>query len=189
MLQTIVKRIAITSTKANLYTVGPNLTAAAIQLTTTWLSDRLQQRASIACGALFVSFLAWILLATLDLVNNVGVGYFLTYLLTFGTFTPGILVPVWIASNTTTTTGRALRLGLNFMGQNLAGIISSAVFRDQDAPVYKPALITVACCQATFMVVCLGLREHFRRLNKKLDSGEVVHVSGGKERPEYRYAV
>lgn len=45
---------------------------------------------------------------------------------------------------------------------------------------YKPALITVACPQAVFMIVCLGLREHFRRLNKKLETGEVVHVSGGK---------
>jgi hypothetical protein len=75
------------------------------------------------------------------------------------------------------------------MGQNLAGIISSAVFRTEDAPIYKTALITVACFQAAFMVVCLGLREYFRRLNKKLDNGEVVHVSGGKERPEYRYAL
>ena len=136
-----------------------------------------------------MSFIAWILLATLDLVHNVHVGYFLTYLLTFGTFTPGILVPVWIASNTTTTTGRAFRLGLNFFGQNIAGIISSCAFRAQDAPVYKPALITIACCQAAFMIVCLGVREYYRRLNKKLDSGELVHVSGGKERPEYRYAV
>ncbi|KAI1773189.1 MFS general substrate transporter [Hypoxylon cercidicola] len=188
-LPTIVKRIAITPAKANLYTVGPNLTAAAVQLATTWVSDRFQQRATIACGTLFVSFLAWILLAVLNLVKHVEVGYFLTYLLTFGTFTPGILVPVWVASNTTTTTGRAFRLGLNFMAQNLAGIISSAVFRAEDAPVYKPALITVACCQAVFIVVCLGLREHFRRLNKKLERGEIVHVSGGKERPEYRYAL
>jgi hypothetical protein len=187
--QTIVKRIAIVPAKANLYTVGPNLTAAAIQLLTTWTSDRLQQRAFVAVGTLAVSLIAWILLAVLDLVNNVHVGYFLTYLITFGTFTPGILVPVWIASNTTTSTGRAFRLGLNFMAQNLAGIVSSAVFRPQDAPVYKPALITVACCQGAFIIICLFLREHFRRQNKKLDSGELVHVSGGKARPGYRYAV
>lgn len=74
------------------------------------------------------------------------------------------------------------------MAQNLAGIISSAVFRAQDAPVYQPALVTVACCQAVFMVICLGLKENYRRLNNKLDSGEIVHISGGKERPGYRYA-
>lgn len=185
----MVKRLAITSSKANLYTVGPNLVAAAVQLATTYASDYFQQRATIACGTLFVSFLAWILLGTLDLVNNVKAGYFLTYLITFGTFTPGILVPVWVASNTTTTTGRAFRLGMNFMAQNLAGIISSSVFRAKDAPIYKPALITVASCQAAFMVVCLGMREYYRRLNKKLDSGETVYVSGGVERPEYRYAL
>lgn len=183
------KRIAIIPSKANLYTVGPNLTAAAVQLTTTFLADRFQQRAYLSVGTLFVSFIAWILLAVLNLVKHVEVGYFLTYLITFGTFMPGILVPTWVASNTTTTTGRAFRLGLNFMAQNLAGIISSSVFRQQDAPIYKPALITVACCQAVFMVICLGLREHYRRLNKKLDRGEMVHVSGGKEWPAYRYAL
>ncbi|KAJ4300697.1 hypothetical protein N0V90_002785 [Kalmusia sp. IMI 367209] len=188
-LPTIVKRLAITPAKANLYTVGPNLVAAAVQLTTTYVSDLFQQRAFIAVGTLFVSFLAWILLGTLNLVTHVKVGYFLTYLITFGTFTPGILVPVWLASNTTTTTGRAFRLGLNFMAQNLAGVVSSSVFRAQDAPVFKPALITVACCQAAFMIVCLALREHYRRENIKLEKGEKVHVSGGEERPEYRYAV
>ena len=70
------KRIVITSSKINLYSVGPNLTAAAIQLTTTWFPDKLQQRAYVAVGTLFVSFIAWILLATLDLVHNVLVGYF-----------------------------------------------------------------------------------------------------------------
>ncbi|KAF2811329.1 MFS general substrate transporter [Mytilinidion resinicola] len=188
-LPTMVKRLAKVPSKSNLYTVGPNLVAAAVQLSTTFLSDHFQQRATIACGTLFVSFLAWILLATLDLVHNVKVGYFLTYLITFGTFTPGILVPVWLSSNTTTTTGRALRLGISFMGQNLAGIISSVAFRAQDAPTYKPALVTVASCQAAFIVVCLSLREYYRRENKKLESGEVVHFSGGKERPEYRYAL
>lgn len=51
--------------------MGPNLTAAAVQLTTTFLSDRFQQRATIAVGTLFVSFVAWILLAALDFVNMV----------------------------------------------------------------------------------------------------------------------
>ncbi|KAF7559925.1 hypothetical protein G7046_g4224 [Stylonectria norvegica] len=170
-LPTIVKRIAVIPSKSNLW---PNLTAAFIQLSTTWLSDRYQQRASFAVGALFVSFIAWILLATLDLVHSVHVGYFLTYLITFGTFTPGILVPIWIASNTTTTTGRAMRLGLNFMGQNLAGIISSSVFRAQDAPIYKPALITIACTQVSYYKFAAsypGLILHMFGAKYKQDAG------------------
>jgi hypothetical protein len=185
----MVKRLAVEPAKSNLYTVGPNLTAAAIQLVTTWASDFFQQRASIAIGTLFVSFLSWILLATLDLVRQVEVGYFLTYLITFGTFTPGLLVPVWLASNTHTTTGRATRLGMAFMTQNLAGLISSPVFREQDAPVYKPALITVASCQAAFMVICLFMRQYYVGLNKKLDRGEVSGIKGLEDRPKYRFAI
>ena len=75
------------------------------------------------------------------------------------------------------------------MAQNLAGIVSSAVFRQEDAPIYKTALITIASCQGAFMIVCLALREHYRRENKKLESGEKVHISGGLERPGYRYAL
>lgn len=189
LFQTLVKRLTKSTPKANLYTVGPNLTASAIQLTTTWFSDRYQQRASIACGTVMVSLLAWILLGTLDLVHHPQVGYFLTYLITFATFTPSCLVPVWLASNVHTTTGRSVALGLNYMAMNLAGIASSLVFRPQDAPVYRPALITIGITQGIFVIACLALRQYYVRLNKKLDSGEIPHAPGMEARPQYRYAV
>jgi hypothetical protein len=110
-------------------------------------------------------------------------------MITFGTFTPGILVPAWVASNTHTTTGRALTLGLLYMGQNLAGIASSAVFRSQDAPVYKPALITVAVTQGIFIIVCLSQRQWFASVNKKLDKGEITSVVGIEENPNFRFAL
>jgi hypothetical protein len=88
--------------------------------------------------------LAFILLGVLPLQNYPKVGYFITYLITFGTFTPGIITASWLSSNYTTSNERATVLGLYYMLINLAGIISSAVFREQDAPVYKPALINVA---------------------------------------------
>ncbi|WYZ46061.1 hypothetical protein EsH8_IX_000286 [Colletotrichum jinshuiense] len=188
-LPTLVKRLTKDATKANLYTVGPNLTASVCQLTITWFSDRYQQRASISCGTLVISLLAWILLGTLDLVNHQKVGYFITYLITFATFVPSNLVPVWLASNVPTTTGRAVALGLNYMAMNLAGIISSMVFRAEDAPVYRPALITVGITQGVFIVACLALRQYYVRLNKKLDAGEMAHAPGMEARPEYRYAI
>lgn len=114
---------------------------------------------------------------------------YLQYLITFGTFTPGILVPAWVASNTHTTTGRALTLGLLFMGQNFAGIVSSAVFRAQDAPIYKPALVTVAVTQGVFIVVCLLQRQYYARVNKKLDQGDVGRVAGMELNLDFRYAL
>ncbi|TVY59486.1 putative transporter [Lachnellula cervina] len=188
-LPTMVKRLTIDTPRANLYTVGPNLTAAFIQLTTSWFSDKIQQRATVAAGVLLVSLIGFVLLGTLDLIHNVKVGYFITYLITFGTFTPGILVPAWVASNTHTTTGRAVTLGLLFAGQNLAGIISSAVFRAQDAPIYKPALITVAVTQGVYILVSLAQRQYYVKINKKLDNGKITEVIGIESNPGFRFAL
>lgn len=185
----MIKRLTKDTVKANLYTVGPNLTASVIQLTTTWFSDRYQQRASIACGTTVVSLIAWILLGTLDLVHHAKVGYFLTYLITFATFTPSNLIPVWLSSNVPTTTGRAVALGLTYMAMNLAGIVSSVSFRDEDAPVYRPALITVGITQGVFVVICLAMRQYYVALNRKLDRGEIPHAPGMEARPQYRYAI
>ncbi|KAI2781640.1 MFS general substrate transporter [Daldinia loculata] len=188
-LPTMIKRLTSEATTANLYTVGPNLTASVFQVTICWLSDRYQQRATFACGTTVISLVAWILLGTLDLVHKPQVGYFLTYLITFATFIPSNLVPAWLSSNTPTTTGRAISLGLNYMAMNLAGIISSLVYRTEDAPVYRPALITVGCTQGIFVVTALVMRQYYAGLNKKLDSGELPCAPGMEARPEYRYAV
>ncbi|KAF7562324.1 hypothetical protein G7046_g1811 [Stylonectria norvegica] len=188
-LPTMVKRLTKDTPKANLYTIGPNLTASVIQLITTWCSDRYQQRASITCATTVVSLIAWILLGTLDLVDHVPVGYFLTYLITFATFTPSNLVPVWLSANVPTTTGRAVALGLNYGAMNLAGIVSSVTFRDQDAPVYRPALITVGVTQGVFVVVCMIMRQYYVHKNRELDEGKVAHAPGMEGRPQYRYAI
>ncbi|KAL2216043.1 major facilitator superfamily domain-containing protein [Thermoascus aurantiacus ATCC 26904] len=149
-LPVMIKRLTDDTVQASLYTIGPNLTAVVIQLTTCYLSDRMQQRAWFSMGSILVSMIGWILLGSLDLVNH------LTYLLTFGTFTPALLIPAWVGVNTPSASGRAVALGLVSMFQNLGGIISSAVYRAQDAPVYRPALITVSDFQGVFIVICLG---------------------------------
>lgn len=187
--KTMIKRLTKDTVKANLYTVGPNLVASVVQLTMTWLSDRYQQRATYASGSLVVSILGWILLGTLDLVNQPKVGYFLTYLIPCATFVPSNLVPVWLSSNTPTTTGRAVSLGLNYTFMNLAGIVSSKTWRDQDAPVYRPALITVGVTQGVFIIVAMAMRQYYVRQNKKLDSGELKHAPGMENRPQYRFAI
>lgn len=162
-----------------------------MQLTITWLSDRYQQRAYYACGSVLFSILAWILLGVLDLENHPGpqVGYFLTYLLPTVTFIPSNLVPVWLSSNTPTTTGRAVSLGLSFTFMNLAGVISSYSFRSQEAPVHKTALLLAGATQAAFAVVAMAMRWYYASMNRKLDRGELPYAPGMAKRPGYRYAV
>lgn len=165
--------------------------ASVVQLTITWLSDRYQQRAYYACGSVIASILGWILLGVLDLQEHPGpqVGYFLTYLLPCVTFIPSNLVPVWLSSNTPTTTGRAISLGLSFTFMNLAGIISSYSVRAEEAPVHKTALLLAGTTQAAFAVTALAMRWYYSSMNKKLDQGVIPYAPGMAKRPGYRYAV
>jgi sugar phosphate permease len=188
-LPVIIKRLTVDTVKANLFTIGPNLSASVALLSASYLSDRFSQRALFSCGALCISLIGFVLLGSLDLVNLVEVGYLLTFLLTFGVFTPGLLTPVWLSSNIPKTTGRAVALGLSYMSQNMAGIVSSLVFRNEDAPVYRPALITAAVCQAGYIVAAVTLRQHYISVNRKIDRAEMPHAEGMEKRPDYRYAI
>ena len=187
-LPVIIKRLTVSPITANLYTIGPNLSASVALLSASYLSDRFAQRAFIASGTLAVSLLGFVLLGSLNLVKLVEVGYFLTFLLTFGVFTPGILTPVWLASNIPTTTGRAVALGMSYTAQNMAGIVSSLVFRNQDAPIFRPALITAGVCQGGYIIVAIILRQYYVRLNKKIASGE-FEVKGMEGNTTYKYAI
>ena len=173
----MIKRLAHSTSKANLYTLGPNLFAAVVQLTTCYLSDLTQQRAIFNLVPVTISMIGWILLASLPLVHEAGVGYFLMYVQIFGTFTPGVLVTTWVAENNPSTSRRAVALGLVAMFQNLGGIVSSCVYRQQDAPAYRPALITIAACQFGFLVICFAMRVAYARLNTSL----------AREGNEFRY--
>lgn len=185
----MVKRIATSTPKANLYTVGPNLVAAAVQIVSSWISDRYQQRALVSFCTLIVSMIGFILLATLDLVHHTDVGYFITYLITFGTYMPELLMPLWLSSNLTSASARAVALGLFIGGQNIGGILSSALFRDEYQPVYKPALIAVATCQGLLLVALLVMRQVYVILNKKLERGEIDPPEGMEKNSSFRYAV
>lgn len=195
-LPSMIRRLTRDTARANLFTIGPHLTAMASQLGATFFNNRVQQRGLlIACFA-GVAGVAWVLLATLDLSSSgagdrrgVDVGYFLTYLIMAGTFTPPPLVAEWIASNSPTSTGRALRLGMFATAIPIGGIISSVAFRAQDAPVYQRGLLTCASFIVLLAVLAAGMRVHFARLNARMDRGEDVGVAPGFERSEWRHAL
>lgn len=181
--------MTISTPKANLYTVGPNLVGAGLEVFWCWLSDRLQQRALVATGAMVFAIIGFICLAVVDTTTHIGAGYFFTYLLQVGTFTSGVLVPSWLSTNIPNPTKRATALGMLYLFTNLAGIISSASFRTQDAPIYRPALTVTGCFQAGFVLSGLAMRQYFVKKNKDLDSGKVQSVKEMEHNPDYRYAM
>jgi hypothetical protein len=134
--------------KANLYTIAPNLSGGVFIVLVCWLLDK----TSNMCHRLGGHFCRWLHLpgnsryhtsywSWILFVRNTGQLFYWeltkysTLLLTFGAFTPAMLIPAWLSSNTIPTSGRATTLGLITGLQNIAGIISSKAFHSQDAPV------------------------------------------------------
>ncbi|KAI0002813.1 major facilitator superfamily domain-containing protein [Xylariaceae sp. FL0662B] len=173
-LPTMIQRLATETVKTNLYTIAPNLSGAVFIVVVCVLSDYYLQRALFIILSTGVSMLGFILLGSLDLTRLVGVGYFCTFLITFGTFTSAVLVPAWASGNIVSRSGRATTLGLISGLQNLGGIISSLVFRSEDAPVYRPALITSGIFQGCVVILAAGAWVWYRRENRRKGSDGVV---------------
>ncbi|KAI5926581.1 major facilitator superfamily domain-containing protein [Camillea tinctor] len=167
-LPTMIKRLTTDTVKANLYTIAPNLSGAVFITVVCMVSDYLLQRALLIVLSTAVSMVGFVLLGSLDLTRLVEVGYFCTFLITFGTFTSAVLVPAWVSGNIVSRSGRATVLGLISGLQNLGGIISSLSFRSEDAPVYRPALITSGVFQGCVFVLAAGVWVWYRRQNRIL---------------------
>lgn len=83
-LPTMIKRLTKDTITANLYTIAPNLNGAIWIIAMCWVSDRFQSRAFCSMVAMGVSMIGFICLGTIDLVRQTGLGYFFTFMLTFG---------------------------------------------------------------------------------------------------------
>lgn len=66
----------------------------------------------------------------------------------------------------------------------LGGIIGSLVFREHDAPQYRPGLWAAITSQLITIVIVLGLTVKFKRDNKKVDRGE-TQIEGSDQGFKY----
>ncbi|KAB8278327.1 major facilitator superfamily domain-containing protein [Aspergillus minisclerotigenes] len=67
----------------------------------------------------------------------------------------------------------------------IGGIVSSLVFRSQDAPGYRPGMWTTIACNLLMLVIVAAMSLWFRRSNREADRGERV-IEGS---PEFRYTI
>ena len=74
-----------------------------------------------------------------------------------GTSAPSVLLDVWYNNNIASENKRVLLTGIGVPLANLMGVVSSNIFRPQDAPKYIPALATTAAFGATGFVLTLLL--------------------------------
>ncbi|KAJ8130943.1 hypothetical protein O1611_g2685 [Lasiodiplodia mahajangana] len=171
-LPQIVQRIVKDTVRVNLYTVAPNITGAVSLLILAFSSDLLRIRFPFICLGFALTFTGFIIYAAIsDLERQIQLAYYATFMMTWGTSAPSVLLSTWYNNN---VAHEGQRLALTSVGvplANLMGLVASNVFREQDKPKYEPALITTASFGGFGFLVagCLGLYMAFdnRRRNRR----------------------
>ncbi|KAI1309929.1 major facilitator superfamily transporter [Xylaria venustula] len=177
-LPQIVQRIVKDTVQVNLYTVAPNITGAVTLLILAFSSDLLRIRFPFICLGFALSFTGFIIYAAIDDVQRqLKLAYYATFMMTWGTSAPSVLLSTWYNNN---VAHEGQRLALTSVGvplANLMGLVASNVFREQDKPKYAPALITTASYGGFGFIVaaCLGL--YMTLDNKRRNRRQGVNLS------------
>lgn len=163
----IIERLGFTTVKTNLYTVAPNVTGAVMLLVLAFSSDAARLRSPFIVLGFLLTFIGFIVYAAIDDVQRqLHVAYFATFMMTWGTSAPSVLLSTWYNNNIAHEGRRVLLTSIGVPLANLMGLVSSNVFRQQDKPKYEPALITVACFGAVGATLA-GLLGLFMFLDNK----------------------
>ncbi|KAH9929018.1 MFS general substrate transporter [Epithele typhae] len=160
-------------------------------------SDYARIRFPFIAAGFLLTFIGFIVYATIDVERELHVAYFATFMMTWGTSAPSVLLSTWY-NNNVAHEGR--RLALTSVGvplANVMGLVSSNIFRNRDAPRYIPALIVTAAFGAVGAAVTLCLGAYMVLDNRRMDAREGVRrraldvstekLREGPKSPEFRW--
>ncbi|KIM99928.1 hypothetical protein OIDMADRAFT_125871 [Oidiodendron maius Zn] len=168
-LAIITQRLGYSVVKTNLYTVAPALSASIVLVMVCFASDYFKTRGIIMAGVLCLSVIGYIILMTVDVAKQRGVAYFAIFLCTIGAYPMSVIFSAWVMDNITNLNARALTTGCLISIGNAAGLISSNIFFQNEAPRYISALIGNAVCAGVCMIFCIGYVVWMRLENKRRD--------------------
>ncbi|KAL9062903.1 MAG: hypothetical protein Q9157_008552 [Trypethelium eluteriae] len=152
-LPQIVARLGYSTVKTNLYTVAPNISGAVALLLLAFASDATKLRFPFIALGFVLTFVGFIVYATIDVEKQLRVAYFATFMMTWGTSAPSVILSTWYNNNVAHEGRRVTLTSVGVPMANLMGVVPSNVFQNRDAPKYIPALATTAA----FGVVGSGL--------------------------------
>lgn len=175
-LPQIVARLGFSTVKTNLYTVAPNISGAIMLLILAFASDYTRWRFPfIAAGFLF-TFIGFIIYVSIDVLHDKHVAYFACFMMTWGTSAPSVLLDVWYNNNIAHEGKRVVLTSFGVPLANLMGVVSSNIFRNQDAPKYIPALATTAAFGGLGCILTVALGLYMMADNRKRDKLQGVKI-------------
>ncbi|PON22055.1 hypothetical protein TGAM01_v209125 [Trichoderma gamsii] len=197
-LPQIIARLQYSTVKTNLYTVAPNVTGAVMLLVLAFASDFTRLRFPFIVLGFLLSFIGFIIYASIDdVTKQLHVAYFATFMMCWGTSAPSVLLSTWYNNNIAHEGRRITLTSVGVPLANVMGLVSSNIFRAQDAPRYEPALITTACFGAAgaLIALCMGLfmiwdnKRRDRQQGVKIDPRDIPtsRLRDGPNAPEFRW--
>lgn len=196
-LPQIVGRLKYSKVKTNLYTVAPNISGAVMLLILAFTSDFTRLRSPFIALGFALTFIGFIIYATLDVTHEIKVAYFACFMMTWGTSAPSVLLSTWYNNNVAHEGRRVTLTSIGVPLANLMGVVSSNIFRTQDAPEYIPALATTAAFGATgcFFAILLGTYMWFDNGRRNRNQGvktsardvSTALLRDGPSVPEFRW--
>ncbi|KAK8048777.1 hypothetical protein PG994_010507, partial [Apiospora phragmitis] len=130
-----------------------------------YLGDKYKNRLLFSTVGMIIAILGMLLIACLPASNSPGrlVGYYLTQ----ASPTPFVALLSLISTNVAGWTKKTTVAAMYLIGYCVGNIIGPQVFRDKDAPQYRPAEITIVVCYAVSLVDLLFIYMWCKRQNKK----------------------
>ncbi|KAH8703430.1 putative MFS transporter [Talaromyces proteolyticus] len=181
-IPTIIKELGYSSTRAQLLTVPPYAVAAILTITIGYIGDRTRARGLCNIGISVIGIVGFCMLLG---AKTAGTRYAGTFLGAMGIY-PCIANTIsWTSNNIEGVYKRGVTLGIMIGWGNLNGIVSSNIYRAEDAPNYYPGHGTVLAYLALFLLGGSILQTILLRTeNRKRRNGERDSRVDGLSREE-----
>ncbi|KAF4119548.1 Major Facilitator Superfamily [Geosmithia morbida] len=141
----IITRLGYSTVKTNLYTVAPNVTGAAMLLVLAFASDFSRLRFPFIMLGFAFTFIGFIIYASIsDVQAQLQLAYYACFMMCWGTSAPSVLLSTWYNNNIAHEGRRVVLTSVGVPFANIMGLVSSNIFRQNEAPKYETALITTA---------------------------------------------
>ncbi|KAI0327048.1 MFS general substrate transporter [Cubamyces sp. BRFM 1775] len=154
---------------SQLLSVPPYAIATAISIIGSHYSDRIRMRSPFIIAGLCVAFVGF----GINISDaSIGVKYFGLYLAVVGTFAGTPLIIAWMGNNAVGHYKRGVGIAMQLMFGNIAGIISSNVYRTEDAPRYIHGHIAEMGMLSMGLIVVPITAVIYARMNARRDAAQ-----------------
>lgn len=199
-LPSIILELGFTSSKAQLLSVAPYVTACILTITVGYYADKWNKRGIWNMTVPVIGIVGFLILLAAPTSTPAGVFYFATFLGAMGIYPCIANTITWMSNNVEGVYKRGVTLGIFIGWGNLNGVMASNVYRAEDTPRYTLGhafvlgYLVIGAWGGSVLMYWLLKRENALRTSGKRDhwiegkSEEEIRLMGDR-RPDFLYVL